>query len=113
MLIRDPGVKNHNAGHYVSTVVITPTMLATTGPARGLRQHGRDLSLLIKERRSSWRDRVLLEGHYGVPHDLFGICVLGRTTSNNQYGDRDLYEMRIDPSRWSNVANDPALSRCV
>ena len=68
MLIRYPGVKNHNENHYVSTVDITPTILTATGVEPRLRQHGRDLTRLIKKRRASWRDRVLLEGHYrGAP----------------------------------------------
>jgi hypothetical protein len=53
MLIRYPGVKNHNENHYVSTVDITPTILTATGVEPRLRQHGRDLTRLIKKRRAS------------------------------------------------------------
>lgn len=108
MLIRYPGVKNHNENHYVSTVDITPTILTATGVEPGLRQHGRDLTRLIKKRRASWRDRVLLEGHYGAPRDFFGIRVPGWAYVEYQNGDRELYDMRNDPHQMTNVANDSA-----
>jgi N-acetylglucosamine-6-sulfatase len=108
MLIRYPGVKNHNENHYVSTVDITPTILTATGVEPGLRQHGRDLTRLIRKRRASWRDRVLLEGHYGAPRDFFGIRVPGWAYVEYQNGDRELYDMRNDPHQMTNVANDSA-----
>jgi N-acetylglucosamine-6-sulfatase len=108
LLIRYPGVKNHNEGHYVSTVDISPTILAATNVRAGLRQHGRDLTRLITKKRSSWRDRVLLEGHAGAPRTYFGIRVAGWTYVEYENGERELYDMHSDRHQMSNRADDPA-----
>jgi N-acetylglucosamine-6-sulfatase len=105
LLIRYPRIANHTEGHYVSTVDITPTILAATGVSPGLPQDGRDLTSLIKGRASRWRDKVLIEGHYGAPRDFFGIRVRGWTYVEYRNGDRELYDMKDDPAQMLNVAN--------
>jgi N-acetylglucosamine-6-sulfatase len=108
MLIRYPGVGNHTKRHYVSTVDITPTILAATGAAPGLPQDGRNLMPLIRRRASRWRDEVLLEGHYGAPRDFFGIRVPRWTYVEYRNGDTELYDLRNDRSQMTNVAGQSA-----
>jgi arylsulfatase A-like enzyme len=107
MLIRYPGVTNYSENHFVSTVDVTPTIIAATGVQPGLPQSGRDLTPLITGNSETWADELLLEGHFGAARDFFGIRVPGWTYAEYRNGNKELYDLAIDPAQMTNVANKP------
>jgi arylsulfatase A-like enzyme len=110
LLISGPGIR---AGVHVSDVVsnvdLAPTILAATGVRPGRAQDGRSLWPLLRGS-ASWPARtVLLEGGPpGSVTDYKGLRSPEFSYVEWANGERELYDLRLDPDQLRNVAGDPA-----
>lgn len=123
LLVRYPGATPHRVGRYASNVDVASTVAAMAGATPGIPQDGRSLLPLVLGRAvSGWPTAVLQHwpggdstgaaGHGpAVPAYWAVRAQLGGTSYayvELGTGERELYDLAVDPHELRNVAGRPA-----
>jgi arylsulfatase A-like enzyme len=114
--IRAPGLAARHDTSLVANIDLAPTVAAWAGIPAPVNVNGVSLLPLLLDPATPWRSAILVE-HLGTPTPGF-INSQGVRTSRflyNEYvdGDRELYDLLLDPFELTNVVNDPAYAAMV
>ena len=104
MLIHAPGKATGVSQRLVESIDLYPTLLALTGTsADGLRLDGRSLVPLLEKPAAEWPHPAFIHANkdHGMVTDQYRYSI-----SND--GTEKLFDLRIDPDEWRNLAADPA-----
>lgn len=109
LFIRYPGLAgNREESRIVSNVDLASTIAEYVGITPGLPQNGRSLIPIITNTAVNWSDEAFIEAHLGPARTFDGIRVPGWTYAEYGNGDKELYDLTIDPYQLENKANQPA-----
>ncbi|MDZ4864510.1 MAG: sulfatase-like hydrolase/transferase [Gemmatimonadota bacterium] len=114
--IRAPGLSARHDTSLAANIDLAPTFAAWTGISAPANVNGVSLLPLLIDPATPWRSAILVE-HLGTPTPGH-IDSQGVRTSRylyNEYvnGDRELYDLQLDPFELTNVVNDPAYAATV
>jgi arylsulfatase A-like enzyme len=114
--IRAPGLSARHDTSLAANIDLAPTFAAWAGIPTPANVNGVNLLPLLSDPATPWRDAILVE-HLGTPIPGH-IDSQGVRTSRylyNEYvnGDRELYDLQLDPFELTNVVNDPAYAATV
>ena len=104
LLIHAPGKATGVSQRLVESIDLYPTLLALTGTsADGLRLDGRSLVPLLEKPAAEWPHPAFIHANkdHGMVTDQYRYSI-----SND--GTEKLFDLRIDPDEWRNLAADPA-----
>jgi arylsulfatase A-like enzyme len=109
LIIRGPGLPQGAVrSSPVVNVDLAPTLLSLAH-ARGLRtMDGRSLVPLMQDASLHWTRDVLLEGNTGNAIPYEGVRTSRYVYVEYRTGDRELYDLRLDPSELTNRYAWPA-----
>jgi N-acetylglucosamine-6-sulfatase len=116
-LVRYPGQSSRVDNRLVSTVDLAPTFADIAGVTPTIPQDGRSLVPVITNSTSTWRDAILQHWIGGTidgnPSDERIPEFWGLRTNRYRYvelqtGEKELYDLSVDPYEMKNVVNDPA-----
>ncbi len=108
LMVRVPGVTPHTEDAVVGNIDLAPSIAEWAKVSIPDKVNGRSLAGLIADPGSSWRRGLLLESlagrglakYQGVRTDRY-VYVEYRS------GERELYDLRVDPDQLTNVVTDP------
>ncbi|MEO8139286.1 MAG: sulfatase-like hydrolase/transferase, partial [Gemmatimonadota bacterium] len=114
--IRAPGLRARHDTSLAANIDLAPTFAAWAGISTPANVNGVSLLPLLSDPATPWRSAILVE-HLGTPIPGH-IDSQGVRTSRylyNEYinGDRELYDLQLDPLELTNVVNDPAYAATV
>ncbi len=114
--IRAPGLSARHDTSLAANIDLAPTFAAWAGISAPANVNGVNLLPLLSDPATPWRGAILVE-HLGTPTPGH-IDSQGVRTSRylyNEYinGDRELYDLQLDPFELTNVVNDPAYAATV
>jgi arylsulfatase A-like enzyme len=99
----------------VSLLDLYPTLVELTGlPTPQTPQDGRSLATLMRGGAAHW-ENVAVSHEFRSGWSSMGVSVRSghyRYTENGD-GTVELYDARVDPYEWNNLAADPALAALV
>lgn len=108
--IRGPGiVPGADCDSLVSTIDLTPTLLARCGVSGPEKTHGRDLSPILERRREQVRDGFVAQHnglHVHLPQRAYFTGDWKLILQDD--GVEDLYNLQVDPAETENLAANPA-----
>jgi N-acetylglucosamine-6-sulfatase len=116
MVVRGPGVRRGATDErLVSGTDLMPTFLELASAPTPEYADGRSLVPLLSGSELPWRDSLLLEGYDDgfadkpyVPPDFEAIRTSdGRTYVEHETGERELYDLRGDPSQLRSLHDEP------
>ena len=114
--IRAPGLAGRHDASVVANIDLAPTIAEWARVPAPANVNGASLLPLLHLTGSPWRTAILIE-HLGDPIPGIINSQGVRTTSflYNEYvnGDRELYDLVLDPFELANVVNDPAYAATV
>ena len=113
LLIRYPGLSgNQTDNRLVSNIDLAPTIAELAQVTPGLSVDGVSLkSILDGQASAQWRDAVLLHGNDGAPvTSYWGVRSATHKYLELTTGEKELYDLVVDPYELDNVANQPAYS---
>ena len=121
LLVRYPGAAAKHVSALAQNVDIAPTFAHLAGVTPPIAEDGRNLVPLLRGVTTTWRDSVLL--HWNGrrpdspdPEDVTDVPAFwGVRTKRYKYveletGERELYDLRVDPYELDNRAGDAALA---
>ena len=115
LLVRYPGLEGRTEDALVSNVDLAPTIARWAGVRPPRNVDGAGLGRLLRGKRSSVHDAVLLHGKPAKGHEEDRAPLFwGVRTSRFKYvetpgtGERELYDLANDPDELRNVAESPA-----
>lgn len=109
MLVRAPGVLPRDDGHLVLNVDLAPTIAQWAGIVPPDPVNGRSLVPLLANAGTPWRDGALLEVLAGGASRTFqAVRTAQYLYAEYHNGDRELYDLALDPDQLQNVVNDPS-----
>ncbi len=108
--VAGPGITGRPDGHLVENIDLAPTILELAGVAPQAPVDGRSLVPLLANGSAPWRTEVLLEylGSGSSANDFSAVRTSGYVYAEYANGDRELYDLTVDPFQMTNVFNDPA-----
>jgi arylsulfatase A-like enzyme/chitodextrinase len=109
--IRAPGLQARHESSIVANIDIAPTLAQYAGITPPTPINGMSLSSLINNPTTPWRTNLLLE--YIGPttaanQDFQAVRTSQYVYSELSSGERELYDLQVDPYELTNVYNDPA-----
>ena len=115
--IRAPGLSARHDTSLVANIDLAPTFAAWAGISTPANVNGVSLLPLLSDPATPWRDAILVE-HLGNPPTPGTMDSQGVRTSRylyNEYinGDRELYDLLLDPFELTNVVNDSTYAATV
>jgi arylsulfatase A-like enzyme len=114
--VRAPGVVSRQESGLAANIDLAPTIAEWAGVIPPSRVNGLSLIPLLTNPGAPWRSEILLE--YLGP--TISAYLRYQAVRTRQYlyveylsGDRELYDLAIDPLQLNNVVNDPAYAATV
>jgi arylsulfatase A-like enzyme len=111
LLIWAPGIAPRNEAALASNIDLAPTIAEFAGvtPPPGF-VNGRSLVPLLTNPGTSWRDALLIEYLGAVVESkqrFSGVRTSRYMYAEYQNGDKELYDLNVDPFELVNVIDDP------
>lgn len=104
-----PGAPTHTETRLVSNADMAPTLLELSGATSGRVMDGMSILPLLMNTAGDWRETVLLERHEGdSASQFYGIQTDRYTYVEYLNGDKELYDLEIDPYQLQNEVGQPA-----
>jgi N-acetylglucosamine-6-sulfatase len=109
--IRYPGAAHGTRTELVSSVDVVPTFVELAGAVAGRTMDGMSLVPVLEGTATSWRDGVLVR-FVGEKRNAFpgywAIRTAGYLYAELGTGEKELYDLAVDPYELENEAGDPA-----
>lgn len=110
--IKVPAVSPRIDNNLVENIDFAPTIADFAGVPVPAGVNGTSMVNLLSDSQTSWRSELLLEGwgHYGALTNLYGFKAVRSgqyTYAEYNNGDKELYDLTVDPFQMNNVVNDP------
>ncbi|MBA2564619.1 MAG: sulfatase [Gemmatimonadetes bacterium] len=110
LLVRAPGAQPRVDPSLMLNVDLAPTIAQWAGVTLPAAVNGRSFAPLLSNPESPWRDAALLEvlGGSSVPPRFQGVRTSRYAYAEYRNGERELYDLQVDPDQTTNVHADPA-----
>jgi arylsulfatase A-like enzyme len=107
--VRAPGATPRFDGHLISAVDLAPTIADFADVTPPIPLYGRSFKPLLVNPGVAWRDGLLIEV-LGLDATMNQQAVRTKDYVYAEYqnGDRELYDLAVDPFQLENVVDDPA-----
>jgi len=105
LIISGPGVKVGKTDSAVGLVDLYPTIVELAGLPKNLENSGQSLVPYLK---GSGAERRYITTEYGK--DNFAVVNQDYRYIRYADGSEELYDLRLDPHEWNNLASDPNYS---
>jgi N-acetylglucosamine-6-sulfatase len=107
--VRAPGVTPRDDNSLVANIDLAPTIMDLAGQSIPSTVDGKSLVPLLKNTLTSWRNELLLEfvsTDYGAKRLFHAARTTRYVYAEYLNGDRELYDLLLDPYQLTNVAYD-------
>jgi arylsulfatase A-like enzyme len=119
LLVRYPGQSGRVDSHLVTNIDVASTIAEIAGASPTVRQDGQSiLPLVLRDSVPAWRDELLLHwpggdsngntGNGAVIPQFWGVRTATAKYLELDTGERELYDLTVDPNELDNRAGDPA-----
>lgn len=118
MIIRAPGIAPRVDSNLVALIDLAPSIAEWAGVTPPASVNGRSLVGLMGNPYQPWRQEILLEvlapADENTKEGMFsGVRTRRYTYAEYTNGDRELYDLTLDPYQLVNVANEPGQAALV
>jgi N-acetylglucosamine-6-sulfatase len=114
LIVRAPGVTPRVDTHLVENIDLAPTIAEFAGTVPASPVDGRSFVGLLHDPLAEWRSEILLELMAGDAWKQFSAVRTGEYLYVEYIkGDREFYDLRVDPFELHNAVGDPANAATV